>query len=251
MTLSKDAMKILTIHCIRKEYFDLPLNKYRLNFDDGLFSQYYYFPLLRRQEHELLYFISSAFIRPGPARRMFESEYIPYKKSKKYMYRALIEDNYEDFMRVEELQELAKTEGVRIGVHSHFHDVILTRTHSQKRKPLSQWKIAHLGYPSIPKNLDFSIRSKLAYQGYCYHNGKFIRRSKSDWLDFIRYDTETALQWFESHLGFVPDTYCFPFGEHNRTLIDILKTFGLKYFYSARPGPFPEIQGRTDIDSLI
>ncbi len=244
-------MKTLTIHSVRKDYFNLPLNKYRLNFDDGLFSQYYYFPLLHGHEQELLFFISSAFIRSGPARKMFAGQHIPYQKSKKYMYRALIEGNYDDFMRIEELQELAKVEGVRIGVHSHFHDVILTRTHSQKRKPLSQWKMAHLGYPSIPEALDFSIRSKLAFQGYCYHNGKFIRRSKSDWLDFIKDDTETALQWFESHLGLVPDTYCFPFGEHNRTLIDVLKTFGLKHFYSARPGPCPEIQGRTDIDSLI
>jgi hypothetical protein len=243
-------MKNLTIHCIRKDYFDLPLNKYRLNFDDGLFSQYYYFPLLRGHEHELLYFISSAFIRPGPAREMFEGAYIPYRKSKKYMYRALIEDNYDDFMRIEELQELARAKNVRIGAHSHFHDVILTRTHSQKRKPLSQWKIEHIGYPTNPEAPDFSIRSKLAFQGYSYRDGKLIRRSKSDWLDFIKYDTETAMQWFENHLGFAPDTYCFPFGEHNRMLIDILKTFGLKHFYSARPGPCPEIRGRIDVDSL-
>jgi hypothetical protein len=244
-------MEILTIHSIKKEYFDLPLDDYHLNFDDGLFSQYYYFPLLRRHKHELLYFISSAFIRPGPARKMFTGIDIPYRKSKKYMHQALMENNYDDFMRIEELQELARTKGVRIGLHSHFHDIIPTRTHAQKQKPLSQWKLDHIGYPANSEAPHFSIRSKLAFQGFYYRDGKLIRRSKSDWLDFIQYDTETALQWFETHLGFVPDTYCFPFGEHNQMLIDILKTYGLKCFYSARPGPCPEIQGRIDIDSLM
>ncbi len=244
-------MKILTIHSLKKEYFDLPLHEYHLNFDDGLFSQYYYFPLLRRYEHELLYFISSAFIRPGPARKMFAGTYIPYRKSKKYMNQALMQDNYDDFMRIEELQVLAKKKGVHIGLHSHFHDIIVTRTHAQKRKPLSQWKLDHIGYPATAAVPDFSIRSKLAFQGYYHHDGKLIRRSKSDWLDFIKCDTETALQWFENHLGFVPDSYCFPFGEHNQMLIDILKTYGLKHFYSARPGPCPEIRGRIDIDSLM
>ena len=40
-------MKILTIHDVRKEYLNLNLVDYRLTFDDGLFSQYYYFQLFK------------------------------------------------------------------------------------------------------------------------------------------------------------------------------------------------------------
>ncbi|UCF91411.1 MAG: hypothetical protein JSW39_24580, partial [Desulfobacterales bacterium] len=76
-------MPTLMIHDIRKEYFSLPLNDYELTFDDGLYSQYYYYPLLSQHPSELLYFITTAFIQPGKARQLFAGDYIPYLKSKK------------------------------------------------------------------------------------------------------------------------------------------------------------------------
>ena len=53
------------IHDIRKEYFELSLNQYRLTFDDGLFSQYYYYPLYKNHTERLTYFIATSFIQPG------------------------------------------------------------------------------------------------------------------------------------------------------------------------------------------
>lgn len=242
-------METLMIHDIKKHYFDLPLNRYHLTFDDGLFSQYYYSPLL--QGRELLFFIPSSFIRPGPARPMFEGKDIEYIQSKKYMYEAMIRNNFDAFMRIEELQDLAKADNVHLGMHSHFHEVILTRSHPGKRKPLSSWKLEHIGYPPDASQSSFSIRSKLAFQGYCLHNGRLTRRSQDQWHDYIKYDTESALQWFATNLGHIPDTYCFPFNEHNRFLIDIVKTFGFRHFYSARQvPPCPEIHCRIDIDAI-
>ena len=122
-------MHYLMIHDIRREYFELDLSQYRLTFDDGLFSQYYYYPLYHDHPEKLTYFIATSFIRPGSARSMFSGEYIPYLKSKKYMYRSFIEQRFDHFMTTEEIQELAAKATVRIGVHSHWHDVILTRRH--------------------------------------------------------------------------------------------------------------------------
>ena len=154
-------------------------------------------------------------------------------------------------MNVEEIQEISKQPNVRIGVHSHFHDVILTRKHPQKRKPLSPWKMERFEDFSIIADQDFSIRSKLAFQGYNYNNGLLTRRSMTEWEKYIKYDTESCIKWVEQYLGFTPDLYCFPFNEHNQKLISILKTFGFKEFFAARPGKNKEVNGRIDIDSVI
>jgi hypothetical protein len=244
-------METLMIHDIHPNYFDLNLNSYRLTFDDGLFSQYYYFPLLKHHPEKLIYFITTSFIRPGPARDMFSGEYLPYIKSKKYMYRTFIEKKFDHFMTVEELQSISRQNNVQIGIHSHFHDVIFTRTHPRKRKPVSKWKLKRFEGLSDISTADWSIRSKLAFQGFKLQDGKLRRRSEAEWEDYIKYDTELAVRWAADHLGLCPDSYCFAFNEHNQTLISILKTFGFKKFFSARPGEFTEILGRVDIDSLV
>jgi hypothetical protein len=244
-------MQYLMIHDIRKEYFDLRLDQYRLTFDDGLFSQYYYFPLLKKHPAELTFFITTSFIQPAKARPMFAGEYLSHLKTKKYAYRTFVEGRYDHFMTVEEIQAISDRPNVRIGVHSHFHDVILTATHARKRKPLSAWKLARFKNRPEIYTRDLSIRSKLAFQGYYFKDDALTPRTEAQWEDYIKYDTELCLRWMEDNLGFRPDWYCFPFNEHNEKLISILKTFGFKKFFAARPGKSTEVLGRIDIDSLL
>ena len=244
-------MPYLMIHDIRKEYFDLKLAHYRLTFDDALFSQYYYFPLFETHPADLTFFITTSFIRPGKARPMFDGEYISYLKAKKYGYRTFIEGRYDHFMTVAEVQAIAARPNVRIGVHSHFHDVIPTATHPRRRKPLSPWKLARFGnHPEISAR-GLSIRSMLAFQGYYFKEGVLTRRTSTQWEDCIKYDTELCLRWTQDNLGFKPDLYCFPFNEYNQELIAILKTYGFKEFFAGRPGGNAEVTSRIDIDSLI
>jgi hypothetical protein len=182
---------------------------------------------------------------------MFTGEYIPYLKAKKYMYRNFIEHQFDHFMTIEEIQELAAKPNVQIGVHSHLHDVILTRSHARKRKPLSKWKLErYQNSPEIGRR-DLSIRSKIAFQGFNFQAGSLSRRSSSEWEAYIKYDTERCLNWVADNLGFTPELYCFPFNEHNEKLIMILKSFGLNKFFAARPGKSSQVLGRIDIDSLV
>jgi hypothetical protein len=182
---------------------------------------------------------------------MFSGEYIPYLKSKKYGYRTFVEGKFDHFMTLEEIQKLSDQPNVRIGVHSHFHDVILTGTHPRKRKPLSKWKLER--FPNLPDmdKEDLNIRSKLAFQGFHYRGGRLIRRTEVEWEDYIKRDTELCVRWVENNLGFAPDLYCFPFNEHNQRLISILRSFGFKKFFAARSGKSQAVVGRIDIDSLI
>jgi hypothetical protein len=251
INLGRNNMQYLMIHDIRKEYFDLNLDQYWLTFDDSLFSQYYYFPLLKNLSGKLTFFITTSFIKPGKKRSMFTGEYIEYLKSKKYGYRTFVEGKFDHFMTSEEVQKLSVQPNVRIGVHSHFHDVILTRTHPRKRKPLSKWKLEHFQNLPDMSGEDLNIRSKLAFQGFNYRDGLLIRRTETEWEDYIKYDTEQCIRWVEDNLGFAPDWYCLPFNEYKEKLISILKTFGFKKFFAARSGKSKEVVGRTDIDRLI
>ena len=244
-------MPYLMIHDIRKEYFDLKLDPYLLTFDDGLFSQYYYFPLLEQHPAELTFFITTSFIQPGKPRPMFDGEYIPHLKSKEYAYRTFIHGRYDHFMTVEEVQTISARPNVRIGVHSHFHDVILTATHARSRKPPSPWKLARFNNRPEISARDLSIRSKLAFQGYYFKDESLVRRTLTQWQDYIKYDTELCLRWMEDNLKIRPDHYCFPFNEYSDNLIAILKTYGFTRFFAARAGKNADVNGRIDIDSLV
>jgi peptidoglycan/xylan/chitin deacetylase (PgdA/CDA1 family) len=244
-------MTILAIHDIRKEYFDLNLDPYQLTFDDGLYSQFYYFPLFKKHPQKLTYFITPSFVKSGKLRPMFSGRHLLYLKSKKYMYRTFVEGRFDHFMTVEELQEISRQPNVQIGAHSHFHEVVLTRTHPHKRKPLSPWKIEHLKAAKEISFEEFSIRSKLAFQGHRVDGQKLIPRSEADWEDFVKHDTELCLKWFEQNLKIQPKLYAFPFNEYSDKFIRILKSFGFEQFFGARPKNTEAIHPRTDIDSLI
>lgn len=244
-------MEFLTIHDIRKEYFELDLNRFRLTFDDGLFSQYYYCPLFSNYETERIYFITTSFIKPGKIRKRFEGEYTSYLKPKKYMLNAFIEKNFDHFMTMEELMFLSTQKNVSIGAHSHYHDVIVTRQHPRKKKPLGKWKLERFQNSSEILDKDLCIRSRLAFQGLSLTNGRLTPRSELKWEEYIKYDTEKCLKWFESNLGLVPDMYSFPFNEYSEKLISILRSFGFQKFFGARAGKRSDIEERKDIDSLI
>ena len=243
-------MDVLMIHDVRKEYFDLPLERYRLTFDDGLYSQYYYYPLLRGLPEPLTFFITTALIREGPARPHFTGRFLDHMKTGVYSFRAHIEKDLEGFMTLEEVRFLAEQPNVRLGAHSHFHDLVLTDVHPRKPKPVSPWKSARFKDVPEPLRRGLSIRSRLAFRGFEFRQGRLVPRSQRDWLDDIRRDTELCLGWFETHLGRAPNAYCFPFNEYSPPLIEVLRSCGFQEFYASRSPKDPGIIGRTDIDSL-
>lgn len=243
-------MDVLMIHDLRKEYFDLPLERYRLTFDDGLFSQYYYYPLLRGSAAPLTFFIATGLIREAPARPQFAGRFLEPMKTGVYSFRAHIQKDLEGFMTLEEARFLAAQPNVRLGAHSHFHDLVLTDVHPRKPKAPSPWKTARFEHVPEPLRRGLSIRSRLAFRGFEFRQGRLVPRSENDWMDYIRRDTELCLGWFEKHLGRSPSAYCFPFNEYSPPLIETLRSFGFQEFYGSRSPKDPGIIGRTDIDSL-
>jgi hypothetical protein len=203
----------LVIHDFRKDYFELNLAAYTLTFDDGLYSQYYYYPLLDPVDSPKIFFIITSFIKPGKARERFNGEFIKSVKSRKYMNDAFINNDFSHFMTLEEIQELATHKGVKIGTHSHFHDVIIH------------------------------------FQGFELRDGKLVPRKETEWMDYIKYDTELSLKWFEENLWFKPEIYGLPFNEYSDRMIAVLESFGFKEFYG-KSSKNKKIHARLDIDKL-
>jgi hypothetical protein len=244
-------MNVLMFHDLRREHFALPLERYRLTFDDGLFAHYYYFSRFERHPHPLTFFIPTGFIRPGAARPAFDGRYLDYREAAFYAQRALIESDFSAFMTIEEVRRLAARPNVRIGAHSHFHDVAPTEVHPKTPRPASPWRQRRFAQVPVDRLRSMSIRSRLAFQGHEVEGGELRPRTEAGWEDYIRRDTELCLEWFARHLRFQPDLYGFPFNEYSPRLIAVLKTYGFREFYAGSSVKHAEVIGRTDAERLV
>ena len=101
------------IHEVTEEMLSLPLHEYILTFDDGLYSQYFYYPELKKFNTEMIFFISSGIIC-----NCTQSSEFP---SCKEAHRKAFAGNMEDYMTLEQIKYLYKEENVIIGAHSHAH----------------------------------------------------------------------------------------------------------------------------------
>ena len=104
---------ILMIHEMSSSILDLPLDNYTLTFDDGLYSQYHFWQDLRKINTTKLFFISTAIICNGEQSNQFVTSSAAHAKSRAGIY--------EDFMTLDQIQELASDPQTIIGGHSHSH----------------------------------------------------------------------------------------------------------------------------------
>jgi len=93
--------------------FDLPLENYVLTFDDGLYSQFYYYPEFAKIPTQKIYFVSSGIICTGTQSLEFPCCVDAHNKA--------FDGNTEDYMTIDQIKELMKDPLVEIGGHSHNH----------------------------------------------------------------------------------------------------------------------------------
>lgn len=104
---------VLMIHEFRAEFFSLPLDQYTLTFDDGLYSQFYYWPALRELQTEKVFFISSGIVCDTHQSTTFLSCNEAHVQARR--------GNFEQYMTVDQIEELMEDPLVTIGGHSHSH----------------------------------------------------------------------------------------------------------------------------------
>jgi peptidoglycan/xylan/chitin deacetylase (PgdA/CDA1 family) len=145
------------IHEVSEAMFSLPLQNYVLTFDDGLYSQYHYAKRFAEYNTPMIFFISSGIVCNGQQSNNFLGCMDAHKKA--------FEGNYEDYMTLEQIKELAAMPNVTIGAHGHNHLALdampslveKVRYLNNDIKLMLEWFKTNLGVPTVfcyPHNND-------------------------------------------------------------------------------------------------
>jgi peptidoglycan/xylan/chitin deacetylase (PgdA/CDA1 family) len=105
--------QVLMIHEVDKNIFNLPLEKYILTFDDGLYSQYHFLNEFDKIKTKKIFFISTNIICEKSQSKEIISCELAHKKA--------FTENKENYMTKEQILELKNKVDCEIGGHSHFH----------------------------------------------------------------------------------------------------------------------------------
>lgn len=108
---------VLMIHEIRERFFDLPLHDYALTFDDGLYSQYYYFDRIKDIDTEKMFFISTDIVASED-----EDQSITFPVCSAAHDKYFNTYSREDYMKWSQISKIANTDNCYIGGHSHTHN---------------------------------------------------------------------------------------------------------------------------------
>ena len=108
---------VLMIHEVRDHFFDLPLHNYILTFDDGLYSQYYYFDKIKSIDTQKIFFISTDIVACHNTSQSTEFPKCSTAHDKYFNSR-----NREDYMTWSQIKEIDSVDNCYIGGHSHAHN---------------------------------------------------------------------------------------------------------------------------------
>jgi hypothetical protein len=105
---------VLMIHEVNNFLFDSKkLENYTLTFDDGLYSQFYYYDSIKQIKTKKIFFISTNIICSGKQSLDFPTCQKAHEKS--------FNGNNEDYMTLDQIIFLMNEDDVSIGGHGHFH----------------------------------------------------------------------------------------------------------------------------------
>jgi len=148
------------IHEVTEEITKLDLTKYPLSFDDGLFSQYFYWNLFKDIPTSKVLFIPTGAIRlDDSCRPQFVGKFKTFPTCYKAMERWFSQGDREDYMTLGELKKL-REDGAIIGAHSHAHlssysDRFITRMNQfrEDSSQMKEWFVKYLG--EVPETYCF------------------------------------------------------------------------------------------------
>lgn len=124
MRTTCDTGKTLTIHGVKPEFFGNRFNlaNYTLTFDDGLYSQYFYWEFFKDISVEKIFFIPTNLICVDGLgkRKKWNGKMLTFPNCFEALHDFRKTGNRENYMRIEELRELVD-DGVTIGAHGHNH----------------------------------------------------------------------------------------------------------------------------------
>lgn len=158
---------ILMIHEFKERFLDLPLEKYILTFDDGLYTQYKFLEELKKIKTKKYFFISSGIVCPENLKQ--SGELICCERAHTKAFKG----DYTNYIKWSQIKEIDKLDDCFIGCHSHFHD-IKTADCVECIIPDNRYMLEdfskNLGY--IPKYFCFPYNKRtLLYETILYNKG--------------------------------------------------------------------------------
>lgn len=109
------------IHEVNKNILQLDLSKYILTFDDGLYSQFFYWNLIKEIDTPKIFFIpTGAILLEDHCRPQFSGEFLEFPTCYTAMQKWFDDNNREDYMTLGELKKMIE-QGAVIGAHGHMH----------------------------------------------------------------------------------------------------------------------------------
>lgn len=116
-------MKYFTVHSVCEDLFKLNLSDYILTFDDGLFSQYFYWDLIYNNvsSSSVLFIPTRAIILSNFTRPRFSGRFIKFRDCFQAMKRWKQCNMHDDYMTLGEIKFMIENYNVKIGGHGHRH----------------------------------------------------------------------------------------------------------------------------------
>lgn len=150
---------VLMIHEVQDWMLELPLEKYVLTFDDGLYSQYKYIDQINQFDTEKIFFISSNIVCNGTQK----TETISCEVAHQHFFE---DGDNSSYMTIEQIKHLLTIKNVQIGAHSHGHGdytnmslVERTKLLIQDTETMMEWFDNKLNYKPtsfcFPYNKDY------------------------------------------------------------------------------------------------
>lgn len=172
------------VHEIKRRYLTLDLSKYILTFDDALYSQYYYWPILSTFNTQKILFVSSALINNFPRRKSFNGEFKDFPTCFEAMEHWENNGNVVDYMCLDEIKYMMyTTPGLTIGGHGYSHirtysKGLCDRMNEIKRdtEQMLEWFETNLGFAPVHycfpfNNEEFLMKEVLKQYGFEYFYG--------------------------------------------------------------------------------
>ena len=180
-------MKYFTVHSVCEDFFKMDLSDYILTFDDGLYSQFFYWNLIDQIKTEKILFITTGAILPSnKVREQYKDKFVNFKDCFESLLLWKNKNQRSNYMTLGELKYISSNYDVEIGAHSHNH-----------------YRLFQYGMTIVEKLLG------------------------------MKKDVNTMFEWFETHLGIRPTSYCFPFNQYDSYLESILQTEGITQFFGS------------------
>lgn len=191
--------EVLMIHDVTEDILKLPLKDYVLTFDDGLYSQYYYLPVLKDIPTRKILFPSGKYVSDGGmARRQCVNTFYNKDEWSPVTYfpdcvEARTKFDQTDgvicyqYMNISEIREMSKN-GFEIGGHGFAHRRV------------------------YPESLQGQVKE-------------------------MTEDVNKMFEWLSKNIGITPVSYCFPFNIEPRFMREILKRYGIQEFFGGERTP--------------